>query len=226
MYQRGIVTLNEMGIVAVAAQQLGQLLPADPSQHRWIGNLEAIEMKDRKYGAITRGIKKLVGMPTGSKRAGFGFSVANDATDNQIRVVEGGAIGMGQRITEFAALMNRPRSFRRDMAWNAVRPGKLTEQPLQSVPAPLDRRIMLRVGAFEIAVRHDAGAAVTGANDIDHVQIVVFDQPVEVDIEEIQPRRRAPVTEQTGLDLCERLRRFEQRIVLQVDLPDGKVVRS
>ena len=94
MYQRGIVTLDEMGIVAVAAQQLGQLLPADPSQHRWIGNLEAIEMKDRKYGAITRGIKELVGMPTGSERTGFSFSVANDATDNEIGVVEGGPIGM------------------------------------------------------------------------------------------------------------------------------------
>ena len=106
MHQRGIVALNEMGIVAVAAQQLGQLLPADPGQHRWIGNLEAIEMKDRKYGAITRGIKELVGVPTGGERTGFGFSVANDATDDQIRVVEGGAIGMGQRIAEFAAFMN------------------------------------------------------------------------------------------------------------------------
>src|SRR5580698_4189136 len=97
--------------------------------------------------------------------------------------------------------MNRPRSFRRDMTWNAVRPGKLAEQPPQSIPAPLDCRIMLRIGAFEIAVRHDAGATMTGPNDIDHVQIVVLDQPVEMDIEEIQPRRRAPVTEQTGLDM-------------------------
>src|SRR6202020_3525751 len=118
MHQRGIVTFNEMGIVAVAAQQLGQLLPADPSQHRWIGNLEAIEMKDRKYGAITRGIKELVGMPTGSERTGFSFSVANDATDNQVRVVEGGPIGMGQRISELAAFVDRTGRFRRDMTWN------------------------------------------------------------------------------------------------------------
>src|SRR5665213_243480 len=132
---------------------------------------------------------------------------------------------MGERIAEFAAFMDRPRRFRRDMAWNAVRPGKLAEQPPQSVPAPLDRRIMLRVGTFKIAMRYNPRTAVTGSDDIDHVQIVVLDQPVEMDIEEIQPRRRAPMTKQTGLDVLKRQRCFEQRVILQIDLPDRKIVR-
>ena len=116
-------------------------------------------------------------------------------------IVEGGAIGMRQRIAQFAAFVNRAGRFRRDMAGNAVGPGELAKQPLQSVPAALDRRIALGVGAFEIAVRHDARAAVAGTNDVDHVQIVLLDQPVEVDIEEVQSRRRAPMTEQAGLDV-------------------------
>jgi hypothetical protein len=49
---------------------------------------------------------------------------------------------------------------------------------------------------------------------IDHVQIVVFDQPVEVDIKEVQARRRSPVTKQTGLDVLKRQRCFEQWVVL------------
>jgi hypothetical protein len=48
-------------------------------------------------------------------------------------------------------------------------------------------------------MRHDAGTAVTGSNDIDHVQIVVFDQPVEVNIEEI--RRFSSVKRQTSFSV-------------------------
>jgi hypothetical protein len=88
-------------------------------------------MKDRQHGAIARGIEELVGVPAGGQRAGFGLAVADDAGDDQIRVVEGGAIGMGQRIAQFAAFMDRARRFRRDVAGNAVRPGELAEQPLQ-----------------------------------------------------------------------------------------------
>ena len=110
------------------------------------------------------------------------------------------------------------------MTGNAVRPGELPKEPLQSVSAALDSRIALRVGPFEIGVRHQPRTAMTGTDDVDHVQIVLFDQPVQVHIEEIQPGRRAPMPEQTGLDVFEPERGFEQRIVLQIDLPDREVI--
>ena len=214
-----------MRIVAVAAQQLGQFLPADARQHRRVGDLEAVEMKDRKHRAVARGIEEFVGVPTGGERAGFRFAVADDAADDQVGIVEGGAIGVSQRIAEFAAFMDRAGRFRRDVAGNSVGPGKLAKQPLQSVPAAFDRRIVLGVRAFQIAVRHDARTAVARTDDVDHVQIVVLDQPVEVDVEEIQPRRRAPMAEQPRLDMFELEGRFEQRIVLQIDLADRKIIR-
>ena len=52
-----------------------------------------------------------------------------------------------------------------------------------------------------------------GTNNVHHIQIVLFDQPVEVDIEKIHSRRRAPVPQQPRLDMLEREGRFEQRIV-------------
>ena len=96
---------------------------------------------------------------------------------------------------------------------------------MQSVAAALDRRITLRVRPFEIGLRHQARATMTGTDDVHHVQIVLFDQPVEVDIEKIQSRCRAPMPQQTGLDMFEPERGFEQRIVLQINLPDRKVIR-
>src|SRR6185437_8010469 len=132
---------DEKGFVTVTAQQLRQFVATDARQHRRIGDLETVEMKDGKNRTIARGVEEFVGVPTGSQRASFRFAVTDDASDNQIRFVEGRAIGMDQRIAEFSAGVNGTRRLRRDMAGNAVRPGKLAEKPMQSIAAALDRRV-------------------------------------------------------------------------------------
>src|SRR3984885_16035750 len=109
--------------------------------------------------------------------------------------------------------MNRARSFRRYMTGNSVRPGELAKQPLQPIPVALDRRIALGVGAFEIGHRYDARATMTRTDDIHHVQVVLFDQPVEVDIEKVQSGGRTPMPKQARLDMFELELRLQQRIV-------------
>ena len=74
-------------------------------------------------------------------------------------------------------------------------------------------------------MRYHARAAVTRADDVDHIQIIVFDQPVQMNVEEIQSGCCAPMAEQTGFDVFNFERSFQQRIVLQIDLSDGKVIR-
>jgi hypothetical protein len=64
----------------------------------------------------------------------------------------------------------------------------------------------------------------TGTDDIDHVQIVVPDQPIEVHVDEVEPGRGAPMAEQTRLDVLELQGNFEQRVILQIDLADREVV--
>ena len=65
VHHGGIGALHEMGLIAIAAQEVGQLLAADARQDGGIGDLEAVEMQDRKHGAIPRRIEKLVGVPAG-----------------------------------------------------------------------------------------------------------------------------------------------------------------
>ena len=72
---------------------------------------------------------------------------------------------------------------------------------------------------------HDARAAVARTDDVDHVQIVIFDQPVQMDVKEIQPGCCSPMAQQTGLDMFQLEGCFQQRIVPQINLPDGKIVR-
>ena len=44
-------------------------------------------------------------------------------------------------------------------------------------------------------MRHQPRTAMTRANDINHVQIVFFDQPVQVHINEVEPGGSAPMPE-------------------------------
>ena len=67
-------------------------------------------------------------------------------------------------------------------------------------------------------------AAVARAGQVDHVGVALVDQPVQVDVDQAQPGRRAPVAEQPRLDVLRPQRLAQQRIVQQVDLRDGQVV--
>ena len=82
------VAFHEMRFVAATADQVGQFPVADAGEDGRIGDLEPIEMKDRKNRTITCRIQKLVGVPTRGKCARFRLTVADDAGHNQIRIVE------------------------------------------------------------------------------------------------------------------------------------------
>ena len=64
------------------------------------------------------------------------------------------------------------------------------------------------------------------AGDVERVQVALADDPVQVGVEQVQPGRRAPVPEQSRLDVLGAQRLAQQRVVEQVDLADGQVVRG
>ena len=78
---------------------------------------------------------------------------------------------MRKGIAELPALVNRPGRFRCSVTRNPAWKGELPKQTAQSVGILLDRWVDLAVGAFQISVRHHPGTAVTGATDIDEVQV-------------------------------------------------------
>ena len=61
--------------------------------------------------------------------------------------------------------------------------------------------------------------------DIHDVQIVFFNDTVQVDIDEVQPRRRAPVAKQARLDMGQRERLLQQGIVVEINLTYGQIIR-
>ena len=165
-------------------------------------------------------------MPARRQRAGLGLAVAHHAQRQQIRVVEHGAVGVQQRVTELTAFVDRARRLGRHVAGDSAGERELAKQSPQSLGVATDVRIDLAVGPVEVGAGHEARAAVTGSGDVDHVQIARLDRAVHVRVDEVQPGRRAPVPEQARLDVLGRERLAQQRVVEQVDLADRQVVRG
>ena len=158
VHRRRVVALDEVGLVAVADEQRAQLVVRDARQHGRVGDLVAVEVQDREHGAVARGVDELVGVPAGRERTGLGLAVAHDAAHEQVGVVEGRSVGVDERVAELAALVDRARRLRRDVAGDAAREGELPEQAAQPLLVGRHARVDLGVGALEVGAGHEARA--------------------------------------------------------------------
>ena len=82
----------------------------DAREEAGVGDLVAVQVQDRQHRAVARRVEELVRVPAGGERAGLGLAVADDAGDDQVGVVERGAVGVRQRVAELAALVDRARA--------------------------------------------------------------------------------------------------------------------
>jgi hypothetical protein len=128
VHQIGLVTLDEVGRPAIAAEQLFQFLAGDAGEHSRVGNLVAVEMQDRQHRAVGYGIEELVRMPGGGQRTRFRLAIADDAGDDEIGIVEYRPKGMAERIAQLAALVDRTRALRRCVTWDSSGKRKLNKK--------------------------------------------------------------------------------------------------
>ena len=226
MHLLRLFSLDEVRRPAVAAEQLVQLLVGDAGEDRRVGDLVAVQVQDRQHHPVADRVEELVGMPCGGQWAGLGFAVADDAGDDQVRIVERGPEGMADRIPQLAPLMNRPRRLRRNVTGNPSGEGELLEQLFQPGLILADVGIDLAVRAFEVDVAHHRRGAVSGTGDVDHVEVMLFDDPVQMRVDEVLSGRRAPVPQQQLFHVLQLQRLPKQRIFAEIDLADGQVIRG
>src|SRR4051812_9414141 len=108
---------------------------------------------------------------------------------------------MRQAVAEFAAFVNGARRFRRAVRADAARKRKLAEEAPQAGFVFAAVRIDFRVMSLEIAVRERRGCAVPWTGNVDHVQVELVDEPVQMHEQEALSRVRAPMSQQTILDV-------------------------
>src|ERR1700752_1607543 len=133
---------------------------------------------------------------------------------------------MRQHIAELSAFVNRSRRLRRTVTPDAAGKGKLPEE----LPQPLDVlalfRIDLGVGSFEVSWTENARRAMPRTGQEDHVEIVLLDEPAQVNIYKRQPWAGSPVSQQTTLDMFRAQRFRQQRIIQQIDHAQAEVIAS
>ena len=93
-------------------------------------------------------------MPGGGQRASFRFAIADDAGDDQFRIIKHRAKSVRQGIAQFAALMDGAGGLRRHMAGNPAGERELLEEPLDARRILGDIGIRLGIGAFQIGIGH------------------------------------------------------------------------
>src|SRR5215831_17600926 len=120
--------------------------------------------------------------------------------------------------------MDGARRFGGNVTRDATRKGELRKQPLHALLVLRDVWIHLTVGAFEVSVGDDARSPMPRTRDEQDVEVLLLNNAVEMDVDQIQAGRCPPVTEQTGFDVLALQPLAQQRIVVEINLPDGQVI--
>src|SRR5580698_8994494 len=98
---------------------------------------------------------------------------------------------MAEGVTPLAAFVNGSRCGWCNMARNPTWKRELLEQPFHALFVLRYVGINLAPGAFEVNVAHNCRSTVTRSGHIKHIQIILFDDPVQMHIDEILAGRRA-----------------------------------
>ena len=116
MHFHRIASAYEIRIPAAALEEPFSLLLRNSCEHRRIVDFVSVQVQNRKNRTVVFCAQKLVGMPSGRKRSGFGLAVSDNTGGNQVRIVKNRAESVCQRIAEFSALVDGARSLRCHMA--------------------------------------------------------------------------------------------------------------
>ena len=220
------VGLHEIRLPAASLKELLQLVLGDPGQQSGVSDLITVQVQDGQHGAVHFGAEELVGVPGGGQGAGLGLTVAHHAGGDQVGIVKHRAEGVGQAVTQLAALVDGAWDLGRHMAGDAAGEGELLEQFFHALLVLADVGIDLAVRAVQPVLGHHGVAAVTGAGQIDHVEVVLVDDAVQMGIDEVLAGNGAPVANDLLFDVFGPEGLLQQGVVQQVKLTGGQEIGS
>ncbi|MNC26087.1 hypothetical protein D3C75_742040 [compost metagenome] len=224
MHQIRVGAFHIMRLPAHTGEVSGHFLTGLTGKDGGIADFEAVQVKNRQYCAVGDRIDEPVGEPGCGQRSGFGFAVSDDNSGDQLRFVENSADTMGEGITQLAAFMDGARSFGSGMGGDSAREGELLEELDQTGNIPGNFRIDFGVAAVQVRVGNHDLAAVAGAFDVEHIQIILGDGPVQVGIDKVLAWDGAPVADGLYLHMGILQRFLQQRVAFQVELAYGNIV--
>ena len=158
-------------------------------------------MQDRKHCSVVFCREEFVKLPAGGKGSGLGLAVAYNAGCDKGRVVQDCAECVGQGIAQLAPFVDRARGLGGHMAWDSAREAELLEKTLHSLLILCDVGVDLLIAAIKPVLGNHGVSAVPRAGEVNHVQILLFDDPVQVCINEVLAWACSPVAYYFLLDM-------------------------
>ncbi len=219
-----LVPLDPEHRMAVSFEQRGELPATDAGEHRRGCDLVPVQVQDRKHGSVGERVEELVRVPARRQRARLRLPIAHDAADHQVGVVEGGAIGVREGVSQLAPFVDGAGCLRGHVRGDTAWERELAEEAAHAGFVLGHLRIDLGVRAFQVGIGDGGRPPVPRPDHVDRVQVPVPDHPVHVRVDEVEARGGPPVPEQPRLDVLRAKRLAQQGIVHQVDLADGQVV--
>ena len=222
----GIIPLYKAGLPAAAPEEALQLPVGDAGENGGIVDLKPVQMEDGEHRAVPDGIEEFVPVPGGGQGTGLCLTVPHYAGGDEVGVVQHRAEGVGQGVPKLSALVDGARCLRGHMAGDTAGEGELLEEFLHSLQILADVGIDFAVTSLQIGLGHHGVAAVARAGEIDHVQVVLVDDPVQVCIDEVLTGDGAPVADNFFLDMSRLKGLLQQGVVQKVQLAGGQIVGS
>ena len=112
------------------------------------------------------------------------------------------------------------------MTGNPAGKRELRKQVFQTGFVLCNVRINFTPSSFEVNIAYNRRAAVTGSGNIEHIQVILFDNPVQMHIDEVLAGCRSPVPDHQRLHVRQFQRLPKQRIVIEINLADREIVRG
>ena len=162
------------------------------------------------------GVEELVAVPARGQRAGLRLSVAHHHQSDQVGVVVDRPKSVRYAVAQFATLVDAARGFRGSVAADTAWEGELLEEALHPGLVFTLVRVDLGIRSLKICLGQYRRCTVSRPRDIDRVEVVLVDEPVEVDVGEALTGVRSPVAQQPRLGVLQAKRLPEQRVGLQV----------
>jgi hypothetical protein len=219
-----VVAFHQVRAVSVAEHERFEFAVLDPGEHGRVGDLVAVQVQDGQDRAVRDRVEELVGVPRCREWTGLGLAVTDDAGHDEIRVVQGRPERVGERVPQFATLVDRSGRLRCDVARDATGERELAEQLGHAGLILAEQRVDLAVRALQPYVRDQPWTTVAGSGHVDDLAAAGADDAVQMGVEQVQPGCGAPVAQQPRLDVLGPQRLAQQRVVHQVDLAHRQVV--
>jgi hypothetical protein len=214
-----------IGLIAESLEVVGELLVTHRSVDRRTGDLVAVDMENRKYGARLRWIEELVAVPRSSEWAALSLTVADDTGDDQFGIVEDGSEGSGERVSKFATLKDCARSPRIRMTRKSARPTEHLDEMCRALFIELELGIVVMKRALGEEIGDDGRRSMARSSDKHHVEMMSLDEIIEMCVDEVESRNRSPVSKNSILDIILLELISKKTVLLEIELGRAEVVR-